>query len=196
MNREQQNQQNGKPEVGHGNAELGQAHQPCIAQAVVVRGGVHASGQGQYGGQRHGQHGQRHGERQALDNQVKHGAAVSVAHAPVTHQQTAQPVAVALQWRAVQPELAGHGLHGLGRGVGAHHHLGGIARQQVQHQEHHHGGAQQGEQEGQQTLQEKPTHGRAQRVKAKPAKPTGSGQAQRIRGGRKGWVIGVLPTRI
>jgi hypothetical protein len=82
VHRKQQDQQDGEPEVGYGDAHLRQPHQPDITQLVVARRGIDADGQRQHRGHGHGHQRQRYGERQALEHQFQHRGAVGIAVRP------------------------------------------------------------------------------------------------------------------
>ena len=175
LHREQQDEQDGEPEVGQGDADLRQAHQPPVAGALVVRRSVYARAQRQHGRQQHGQHRQRYGELQALQNQLRHRAAVSVAVAQRAGEQAVHPLQVALPGRLVKPQLGRQRCHGLGVGIGAEQRLRGIAGQHFQHpKDHQRGDGQRGD-EGGEALQEELGHRtggtgrrRGQRIAAKP----------------------------
>ena len=158
LHRKQQDQQDGEPEVGDGDADLRQAHGAHIAQLVVVRCGIDAGQQGQHGGQQHGHHRQGDGDGQALQHQLQHGRAVGVAVAHLALEQAGDPVGVALPGGLVQAQLLGHGLHGFRVGVRAQQHLGHVAGQDFQHTEHHHGRTQQGGDQGQQSFGKENAH--------------------------------------
>ncbi|MPN28280.1 hypothetical protein SDC9_175721 [bioreactor metagenome] len=102
LHREQQDQKNRKPEVGDGNADLGQAHEAHITPAFVVGGRNHSRSNGQHGGDAHGHDGQRHGDRKAFPDQLGHGRAIDVAVAHVAVQKAGYPLPVAHRRGLVQ----------------------------------------------------------------------------------------------
>ena len=114
MHGKQQDQQDRKPEVGNGNAQLGQAHHTHVANLVVVRCCVHPCGQRQHRGQCHGHQRERHGQRKAFQHQFRHGGAVGITEPHVTPQQPADPEPVTLPGRLVEPELGRQRRHSLG----------------------------------------------------------------------------------
>ena len=129
MHRKKQNQQNGKPEIGNGDAHLGQAHQTHIAQAVVAHCRKNTGTQGHDCRQGHGHECQRHGQAQPLQKQLTHGRAIRITVAQIAGQHAAYPGQVAFQRRAIKAQFLGQRGDGFGRGVGPHHHLGGVSRQ-------------------------------------------------------------------
>ena len=97
-----------------------------------------------------------------FQHQFGHRRAVGIAQlprSPTSIPLTQLPVATASGWS--MPELDGQRLHRIGRGVGAHQHLRGVARQDLQHQENDHGCAYQRRQQGQQTSEDKYAHARS-----------------------------------
>ena len=146
---EHHNQQHGQPKAGNGQAQLGAAHEQLVRPAALVGGGVQPHGQGQQAAYAQGQQGQRHGQLQALQQQIGHGLAIGVAVPQITVQQAAQPAGKARPGGGVQAQLGGQGGHGLRVGIGPEQHLGGIARQQVQHGKDQGRRSQQGQQQRQ-----------------------------------------------
>ena len=104
-------------------------------------------------------HGQRYGQRQPLGDQVRHRRAVGIAVAEIADQEAADPVQVANDQRLVEPELDGHRADRFGRGVRAHQHLGGVARQRIEHEEDDQRGARKRRKQGQKAAENEDAHG-------------------------------------
>jgi hypothetical protein len=155
MHREQQDEQDGKPEVRHGDANLGQCHGADVAGPVVLRGRINAGDQRQHGSEGHRHQCQWHGQRESLQHQFKHRCAVAVADAKITHQQAAEPLPVTRHGWQIEPQFDGQRLHCLGRSVRSHQDLRRVARQYFQHQENDNRGAKQRGQQGTQTFEKK-----------------------------------------
>ena len=126
----------------------------------MARGGVNAGAQGEHGGQQHRHQRQRNGERQPLRHQLEHRRAVRIAVAELAMRHAADPMPVALERRAIQPQPGGQRAHRLGRRVRAHHGLRGVARQYFEHQKYHDRGPRQGCDQRQQALEQEKSHGR------------------------------------
>ena len=158
MHRKQQNQQNRKPKIGDGNAHLRQAHECHVACTVMTHGRKNPDAKRNHCCQQHRHHSQRHSDGKTLKHQVQHGRAVGKAVAQFTGKQTTAPREVALNGRAIQPQLGGECIHRFRRRVWSHENLGGVAWQYLQHQKHDKGGSDQRTDQRGEAFEEKQAH--------------------------------------
>ena len=135
LHREQQDQQDGEPEVGKRYAELRQRHHTHIAELVVICRRIDAGGQSQHDRHGHGHDRQRNCQRKALCNQSGDRRAIGVAVAEIARQHPLDPMDVAIVQRLIQPELDHQRPDRIRRGIRAHQHLCGVAGQGIQNKE-------------------------------------------------------------
>jgi hypothetical protein len=158
LHREHQDQQDREPEVGHRDAELAERHHADVAGLVLARRRVDAQRDADQHREGHRHRGQRQRDLQPLGDQGGRRRVVRVALRSAALQQTADPVAVALQRGPIEAELAlERGDRFRRRGV-AEDHLRHVARQHVEHREHHQRRHRQRGHEGGDALQQKDAH--------------------------------------
>ncbi|GCC47712.1 hypothetical protein chiPu_0032010, partial [Chiloscyllium punctatum] len=130
----------------------------------VICRSVDAGGERQHHGDQHRHDRERDGQHQPLRDQSGHRRAIDVAVAEVADRHALEPEQVAYGERLIEAELDGERAHRIGRGIGAHQHLGGIAGQRVEHQENDQRGRDQRRQQGQDPPQKEYAHARQQHV--------------------------------
>src|SRR5690606_22246562 len=91
-----QGEQHAEPEIGNGDAGLGEDHQARIGGLAAPHGGDDAQRQADQHGEHHGHHGQRQGDGHALGDQPANGDALGGGYAEIAPYHAGDPAEKAL----------------------------------------------------------------------------------------------------
>jgi hypothetical protein len=134
MDGEEQDEQEREPEIGDGDADLGDGHDAAIHRTPPGRG-PDADRDGERRRQQHRHHRKRQRDGDPLQNQRSGGGVIGGAAAEIAGEQAARPAQVAQPDRQIEAELMAQRRQRIRLRIRPQDDEGRIARQDLQHDE-------------------------------------------------------------